>query len=138
VKGYLSTGDAIRGLGTDHESIEPGLLLYQRLSDRLAINAEVRYWISIDGSDFAGDILRYGIGASYDLARGCDWKLTPTIEFVGWSVLSGKESSIPNPIIDASGFFFGDHSSIAATYGRALTGTVWYKDIYRLEYRWQF
>ncbi len=149
VKGYLPTGDSVRGLGTHHESVEPGILLYHRLSDRLAINAEVRYWIPTSGSDFSGSVIRYGIGASYDLIQGCDWKLTPTLEFVGWTIQDGKESNLFNPVHDASGetivnvkggarLFFGEHSSVAASAGLALTGDWWYKEIWRVEYRWQW
>lgn len=28
---------------------------------------------------------------------------------------------------------YGDHQSFAVSYGRALTGAVWYKDIIRVE-----
>jgi hypothetical protein len=37
---------------------------------------------------------------------------------------------------DATGFL--SHSDLAVSYGRALTGTVWYKEIVRVEYRLLF
>ena len=149
IKAYIPSGDAFHGLGTDHYSVEPGALYFRRLTERAMLNAELRYWISTGGTDFSGSVLRYGVGLGYDLAQGCNWKLTPVAEFVGWTVLSGKEATFTGQTFDASGdtivnaklgarFFFGEHSSIAASYGHALTGTTWYKDIVRLEYRWQF
>ena len=34
--------------------------------------------------------------------------------------------------------WFGPHNDLYVGYGRALTGPVWYKDIFRLEYRLGF
>ena len=39
---YVPTGDADRGLGTEHASLEPGLLWFKRLSDRLKLEAEFK------------------------------------------------------------------------------------------------
>ena len=79
--------------------------------------------------------------------------LATAAEFVGWTVLGGKEFSptiaTNMGIKDASGdtivnaklggrIDFGEHSSFYVGYGRALTGTVWYKDILRVEYRLAF
>jgi hypothetical protein len=143
---YIPTGDASDGLGTDHVSVEPALLYYQRLADRLYFEAEFRVWDAIGGSDFAGDIVRYGLGLSYDVYRCGRLRVAPVIETVGWTVLDGKESTPVVPVQDASGdtivniklgarVWFGQGSSFYAGYGRALTGDVWYKDIFRLEYR---
>src|SRR5438105_959014 len=44
---YAPMGDADRGLGTDHVSLEPALLLYQRLTDRLGCEGELRYWVPV-------------------------------------------------------------------------------------------
>ena len=66
---YAPTGDLNDGLGTGHTTLEPALLLYQRLTDRLAFEGELRYWAPIGGTDFAGDIIRYGLGLDYDLVH---------------------------------------------------------------------
>jgi hypothetical protein len=79
--------------------------------------------------------------------------LTPTLTFVGWTVLSGKEA-FPQPsglvtVDDAAGETivnvkvgmrassnrFGD---VFVGYGRALTGDRWYEDTVRLEWRLAF
>jgi hypothetical protein len=145
---WAPTGDAREGLGTRHTSIEPAFLAYSKLTDRLVLESELRYWAPIGGTDFAGDVVRYGIGVSYGERSRCDWWATPVIEFVGWTVLNGKEQVGPSPtsIIDASGDTIvngkfgvrignGDRGDVYVGYGRALTGAVWYKDIIRTELR---
>lgn len=87
LRAYFPSGDAIQGLGTDHFSLEPGLL-YQRNFDGLSVFGEFRTWIPFDTStqstltdvdldptleslpvDYSGTVTRYGIGFSYDLFR---------------------------------------------------------------------
>jgi hypothetical protein len=146
---YAPTGDGDRGLGTDHVSLEPALLVHQMLTEKMGLDAELRDWIPIGGSDFAGNVIRYGAGISYEVYREHDLWVTPIVELVGWTVLSGKEFGGTLPPTDASGdtivnvkvgarVGFGEHSDVYAGYGRALTGDVWYKDILRVEYRLAF
>jgi len=147
---YTPTGDAFKGLGTDHVSLEPAFLLFQRLTDRVNFYGEVRDWIPIGGTDFAGNVIRYGIGLDYGLFDNGHFRVRPVAEFVGWTVLGGKEfANPPGVVLDAEGdtivnakigsrFWFGNRSDIYIGYGRALTGEVWYKDILRLEYRLVF
>jgi hypothetical protein len=147
---YIPTGDAGRGLGNHHVSLEPAFLLYKQLADRFGLEAEFRYWVPIDGTSFAGDLLRYGVGLHYDLWKTCTWTVSPVAEFVGWTVLSGKESAVTPSgallIEDAGGdtivnaklglrvrvdrlgdFYVG--------YGRSLTGDRWYANTWRMEFR---
>src|SRR5262249_26878775 len=91
---YTPTGDSHRGLGTDHVSLEPALLVYQRLADRLAAEAELRTWVPIGGTDFAGEIIRYGLGVHYELCKIGNVQFVPVAEVVGWTVLSGKTSVV--------------------------------------------
>jgi hypothetical protein len=155
---YIPTGDSDRGLGTDHVSLEPALLLWQQVSDHLYLQAELRDWIPIGGTDFAGNVIRYGVGFGYFLigepqlpGRQVEsaWAVAPVVEFVGWTVLSGKEFAPDIGEKDAAGdtifnakfglrINYGDNHSFAVSYGRALTGAVWYKDIVRVEYRLSF
>lgn len=147
---FFPSGDGNRGLGTDHYSLEPGILFNRKLSDRLTLEAELRDWISLDGSDYAGNVLRYGVGLGYDVYRSCNRRVTPVVEFVGWTVLDGKETSdVTGLPVSASGdtiinaklgvrFGLGEHRQLYVGYGRALTGEVWYKDMFRVEYRMTF
>jgi hypothetical protein len=158
VTGYLPTGDADRGLGTAHESIEPGLLFYEQHTDRLSFYGEAKYWIPIDGSDFAGEIGRYGVGTGYDLARlrGGAERFTILTELVGWHIFDGQlfngekflnsgrvtmqESAEGDAIVNLKlglRYTLGQ-GSFAASWGHALTTDVWYDDIGRFEYRRAF
>ncbi len=147
---YVPTGDADRALGNDHVSLEPGVLLFRRLSDTLRTEGEVRYWAPVGGTDFAGSIIRYGLGVSYGRRCPDSFWINPVLEFVGWTVLDGKvEGATIEPgmmIRDAAGDTIvnaklglraglGDVANIYAGYGRPLTGKVWYEDIYRFELR---
>ncbi len=103
LQAYFPSGSASEGLGTDHYSIEPALLYYQKLSDRLALEAQVGDLHPIGGSycplpcdnrttsptpqHFSGDVFFYGIGPSYTLYRGEKVRIAPVVELVGWRVL---------------------------------------------------
>jgi hypothetical protein len=157
---YFPTGDSEAGLGTNHYSLEPALLYWRPLSERWLVETEFRAWIPVGGTDFEGDILRYGIGLSYFIFGSPNktvnpeyssrFFLAPIAEFVGWTVLNGKElDGFSGPIVSAAGdtivnakvgvrMGIGDYQSFSVSYGRALTGDVWYKDIFRVEYRLAF
>jgi hypothetical protein len=150
---YAPTGDAHRGLGNDHVSFEPALLVFKPLTERWALEGEFRTWVPVGGTDFAGPIIRYGVGVHYDVFQRCNLIVTPVAEFVGWTVLGGKESvTAPSGLVsveDADGqtilnvklgvrVRLGERNDIYAGYGRPLTGDRWYENIFRLEYRLQF
>jgi hypothetical protein len=158
---YAPTGDADRGLGNGHVSLEPSILYFRRFTERLTLQAEFRDWIPIsdsvapNGDNFAGNVIRYGAGLGYDLYCCSDEctsrRLTPVAELVGWTILDGYGFDGNNPqagAIDQSGVTivnakFGvrytvNQHSFYAGYGTALTDDVWYDDIFRLEYRQAF
>src|SRR5205085_2000217 len=63
---YAPTGDSTRGLGRNNWNLEPALLLYERLSERLFFEGELRDFIPVaSADDFAGNVVRYGGGLSY-------------------------------------------------------------------------
>lgn len=151
---YVPTGDGDRGLGTDHASLEPALLHYRRLTDRLAFFAELRDWIAVGGTpNFAGNVLRYGLGTSYRLSD-CDAcrPLSVVFETVGWTVLEGATgittfpplrtqfaSAVGDTIVNAKVGFrwqLTPDTDLYAGYGHALTRETWYEDNFRIELRW--
>jgi hypothetical protein len=147
---YAPTGDSHRGLGTHHVSLEPALLVYDRLADRLALESELRVWVPVNGTDFAGQIIRYGVGLHYDVCRTSHCTFSPVVEFVGWTLLDGKEAVVPpsgavfvheaggETIVNAKVGLrvkFGDRADIYGGYGRPLTGDRWYENTLRLEFR---
>jgi len=151
---YAPTGDGDRGLGTNHVSLEPALLYYHRLSERLVLEAELRDWIPVGGTPgVQGNIIRYGIGLGYTIAQCQRFRLTPICEVVGWTVLDGAQN-VPAPpdtiaLDSAAGdtivnlkagvrTTIGCWNDLYVGYGRALTGDVWYEDIVRCELRHRF
>jgi hypothetical protein len=142
---YIPTGDAHLGLGTRHVSLEPAFLFNHNLASWLLLEGEFRYWIPVGGTDFEGDVIRYGLGLTFGRRQADHFWVTPVTEVVGWTVLGGKESA-GTTIISAAGdtivnfkvgvrFGLGDRADIYTGYGRPLTGDVWYKDIFRVEFR---
>jgi hypothetical protein len=163
---YVPTGDSYTGLGTGHASLEPALLVFQRLSDRLFFSGEVRDWIPVGGSDFAGNVIRYGVGLTYNIVLTDRFRIAPVNEIVGWSILNGQEfvqtSSAPlgtivhvggQTIVNekiglrigigdygqaGGGSALNDRHSLYVGYGHAITGDHWYTDTFRLEYNFWF
>jgi hypothetical protein len=150
---YMPTGDIRAGLSTGHASVEPALLFFQRLGANLALEGELRYWAPVGGTNFAGDVVRYGLGLGYNMYQAEGMILRPVAEIVGWTVLGGREAftTPTGTVIDQSAggdtivnvklgvrSYLGPRTSIYAGYGRPLTGEVWYKDTLRAELRVAF
>jgi hypothetical protein len=152
---YIPTGDTNAGLGVGHTSVEPGILFWRQISNRAFIQGEVRDWVPIGGSDFAGNIVRYGAGLGYDVVRRCDCRggncnllrVTPIVEAVGWTIVNGQQFN--GAVVQSTDGITianlklgtritkGNHS-IYGGWGFAMTHNTWYNDILRLEYRRQF
>lgn len=155
VQGFFPTGEASQALGTDHFSLEQALLLYQRASDRVAIEAQFGAWLPFDGSkalpttgeeDFAGRLLYYGIGPSFEVHRGDRVQFAPVVELVGWHLLDGSTTGLPDSaggtnIVNlkvGARTSWDDRASFYVGYGKALTEATWYEQIFRVEYRYRF
>ncbi len=161
---YVPTGDADRGLGTHHVSLEPGLLYLRRVNDRTVTQGEFRVWIPLSNAqanvgnqpqNFAGTVLRFGYGVGYDLLKldtCCQRRrLTGTFESVGWYITDGLAFDGNNPAAGAFSVagdtivnlktglrYSAGRQSVASSYGFAVTGDRWYSDIMRVEYRYVF
>ena len=152
---YINTGDSMKGLGTGHVSLEPGFLFQYKWSPETYFHGEVKYWFPIGGDPaFGGQVLRYGFGVSHLLYENDTFAAMPTLEFVGYTVFDGMQSSptgIPQ-MIDTMGIInvepgirfasdtggdlgvidWGVHASFAATPNR------WYNAALLLEIRFLF
>ena len=160
VRGSFPSGDSLKGMGTAHGTFEPAILYRQNLNDRSAIEmqfGDVHPLSSSKGplpgnGDFAGDVIYYGIGPSFDVyeSRG-GVRFSPVVELVGWHVVSGYQTSTfaAGGTGDASGINivnlkFGARTtmpnggSFYIGYGVGLTTHVWYDKILRVEYRAKF
>jgi len=161
LRGYFPTGDAKKGLGTDHVSYEPGLLHLSRLGTNWTLASELRYWIPVGGTtgfatgnneDYAGKILRYGMGAGYDINLASGSRITPVLELVGWKIFGGQvldapsgtpatamykevEGTVITNLKFGARFSFHKQHSAYIGYGKSLTDNTWYEDIYRVEFR---
>lgn len=136
-------------LGNNHWSVEPGLLAAWQISDKFLLEGDVRYWAPIGGSDFAGDIVRYGLGLSYGKRNPNGFWFTPVAECVGWTVLNGKTMIATSPdsyLIEnarnetiANGYLgirLGwSNIDFYVGYGRCFTGDQWQRDFYRAQLR---
>ncbi len=151
---YAPTGDASRGLGTDHVSLEPCLIFYQGIVEVLAHQGEARYLVPIGGtSGYASSVLTYGLGLKYDVYNDGIIGVSPVVEAVGWTFLDGKKTLVlPDgcPLdVSAAGdtivnikaglrLQLGALGDLYAGYGRPLTGDTRYQEIYRVEWRLLF
>lgn len=158
VKVFMPSGDAAKGLGTDHVSIEPAFLLYRELSPRVAVEGQFAAWAPFGGSKglptsadgkFAGPVITYGIGPSFVVYESGRTRVAPVVELVGWHVVDGFQTPPVGPaeantvnlkIGGRVSWTSGTDSlgSLYVGYGHALTDAKWYEDILRVEYRWSF
>ena len=151
------TGDGANGLGTNHYTIEPMVLLSQRLSGRTEIEAEAGDSHPIGGTiyyatpssppqNYAADVAMYGVGPSYELIKRDRYRLAPVLELVSWHVFGGLQAGSAGVVQSAAGInvlnaklgaraSFANGSSIYAGYGRGLTSDIWYRNLFRIEYR---
>src|ERR1700730_13364313 len=151
------SGDSSKGLGTNHYSVQPSLLFFQKVTDRMSFEAQLGGWHPLEGASpgFPGDVLTYGLGPSYELYRGERVRFAPVIELVGWRVLGGLETngdlinSPAGPVVSSEGTnivnlkagartSIGNHNSFYFGYGQALSHELWYKHLVRVEYRYTF
>jgi hypothetical protein len=150
---YAPSGNPNVGLGTNYVTLEPALLAAHSPVDRLTFLGEFRAWTPIGGTDFAGEVLRYGVGGRYDIVKSDTCRVAPIIEFVGWEVLGGKQSGLNDagvPVTQSAAgtsilnlkvgcrFDWGDRAGLYVGYGRPLTGEAWYADLFRVEARWLY
>jgi hypothetical protein len=161
---YFPSGEARDGLGTDHSSLEFTLLYHRRMADRASFGAEIGAWHPVDGSsalgatsaddDFAGDVLRWGLGLGYDVVSGSTVQFAPVVEVVGWRVLGGfvtgttdgtlstgsvvsaEDTNIVN--LKLGGRVTSGRNSFYVGYGFPLSDDEWYDEIVRIEYRFAF
>ncbi len=163
---YIPTGNSYQGLGTHHVSLEPSLLYWRTLSDRAFIQGQFTDWTPIGGSDFAGNILEYGGAFGYVVYRRYDptarstpyaatlppqvapqnyFLITPLLEGVGWTVLSGKQFTNSGGLQSAAGDtifnlklgvrFTKGFRSVYTGWAHGMTRDIWYRNMFRLEYR---
>ena len=154
--GTFPSGDAGKGLGTDHYTVAPTLLYYQKLTDRLTVESQVgdSHPIGGDTPGFAGDVVEYGVGPSLAVYKSDKVQFAPVVELVIWRVFGGKWDDPARPFNaiqssadgnNISNLKFGartdigKNSSFYLGYGHTLTSAnFWYQQILRVEFRHTF
>ena len=154
LRSAVPSGDSRKGLGTNHATIEPMVLYYQNLSDRVSLEAQFgdvhplsssKAVPTAGGHGFAGDVITYGVGTSYRFLDREEFWMSGVLELVGWNVrggmATGRVSTDGVNIVNLKvgpRFSFGAHHSLYVGYGIALTSQTWYREILRTEYRYAF
>jgi hypothetical protein len=154
LRSAVPSGDPRKGLGTNHATIEPMVLYYRSLTDRISLEAQFgdvhplsssKGVPTTGGQSFAGDVITYGAGTSYRLLDRENFWMSGVLELVGWNVhggiATGQAASAGDNIVNLKvgpRFSFGTHHSLYVGYGHALTSLTWYREILRTEYRYAF
>jgi hypothetical protein len=138
-------------LGLHQFSMEPAFLFNANILDFLTLEGEAKYWFPLTDNFYNGQVLQYGVALAYGQRDPSSVWVAPVVEGIGWSVLSGREL-VPGPmpaVMSSRGEFIfnvyggvrfglGNNMSVYAGYGHSMTGDYWYKDIWRLEFRFFF
>ena len=143
------SGDSMKGLGTNHWSIEPALLYDAQLGERASIEAQFGTVFPTDGSagvpvsspdKFAGKVIYYGIGPSFDVYTNGSTRVAPIVELIGWRVVDGFSTTEGGAIsginivnLKIGGRIAAGANSLYIGWGKALTDAEWYDQILRFE-----
>lgn len=155
---YIPSGDADKGLGTGHTSLEPGFAWRYKWSDVTYFHGDLKYWFPLGGDNlFEGEVLSYGIGMSHVWSETDCWAVIPTFEIVGYSFIGGlyTDSFLGTPVVvpvDSDGImnihpgvrFVRDKGSdcgvqeLGLFSGFAVSEDNLYEEILRVELRWSW
>ncbi|MCO8120411.1 hypothetical protein NHH03_01585 [Stieleria sp. TO1_6] len=155
LRNQLPTGSARNGRGNGHTSMEPGFVARYSWSEKTMIHNELKLWFPLGGDpDFSGPVLRYGFGLANVLYDSDSVAVIPTLEFVGWSVLSGQKTVglLQVQDIDGENIFniypgvrmVRDTGGGAGVFefgisgGTSVSTSHWYESLMRMELRWTF
>jgi hypothetical protein len=99
-RSYFPTGDPRKGVGNGHVSLEPGVAYRYKWSDITYFHGDLKYWFPLGGHPtHSGEILQYGFALSHVLHENDYVAIIPTLEYVGWSIFDGDQTStIPIPV----------------------------------------
>jgi len=101
----FNSGNAKKGLGTGHVSMEPGMLWRYRYSDITFLHSELKMTFPVPGTPgYAGPLLKWGIGVSHVWYETDTTAYIPTLEFTNIWVLDGQFIPFPGGLpVDVRG-----------------------------------
>ncbi len=149
---FIPIGDAAKGLGTGHVSLEPGLIVGLKLGPETYFQGQVEEWIPIGGDpDYEGALLEYHMSVNQVLCRILpDVPLVGTAELSGWSFQHGLYTDpVLGPGQRASGgtyiaigpglrLFICDKIDFGIGTSFAVTDRHFADQLFRTEFRWRF
>lgn len=148
---HIPQGSSLKGLGTGHVSLEPGMIVGLNLSANSYMQAEFTEWIPLGGtSDYAGPVFRYNMAYNRVIAR--PHPCVPVIgvlELNGWRFQDGAFTDATGVTVPtggatfinvASGFrvFFCDRADMGVSYATAGTSRSWTDTLIRTELRFRY
>lgn len=152
----LPTGTPGVGRGNGHTSMTQGLLARYTWNPDTMIHSELKLWFPLGADpDFGGEVLRYGFGIAKVLYDRDDFAVIPTLEFVGWSILSGRYSAfgVTDGVRVDNENIFNIHPGVrfakdtggelglfelGFAAGVAITERHWYRGMMRMDVRFSF
>ena len=104
---FTPTGDFLKGLGTGHVSLEPGLLTALKLTSETYLQNEIAYRFPLGGDQsFQGPVFHYHLSLNQRLCHcGHDIQVIGTAELNGWEFEGGQYTGFGN---DPAAKFFAD------------------------------
>ncbi|HTN74607.1 MAG TPA: hypothetical protein VL096_05150 [Pirellulaceae bacterium] len=150
-KTFLPVGVGFSGLGTQHVSLEPSLLMALNLAPDTYAQAQISEWIPISAdANAAGAILHYHASLNQVLYR---WQpsipVIGTLEANGWSFQDGQYTDPVLGVQSASGTTYVsagpgvrvvvcDKVDFGIGSAFAITDQHWGEQTFRSEFRWRF
>jgi hypothetical protein len=158
MKIQMNTGAPKSGRGSGHMAMEPGLIARYKWRPDTYLHGELKFMFPLGGSpDFSGEVLRYGLGIAHVYYETDTFAVIPTLEFVSWSVLTGKKtvSGTTGPVavnVDGENILnvypgvrlvhdgAGDFGmfEVGLSSGLSVTKEHWYNELLRLDLRWSY
>jgi hypothetical protein len=148
---WMPSGIGLKGLGTQHVSLEPSLLFGLNISPDTYAQAQIAEWIPISADAAqAGAILHYHASLNHVLWR---WQpnvpIIGTLEANGWSFQDGLYTDPLRGALPASGETYlsagpglrvvvCDKIDFGIGSAFALTENHWGEQALRSEFRWRF
>lgn len=147
---WIPSGNGLKGLGTEHVSLEPSLLMALNLAPDTYAQAQIAEWIPVGADGGAGAILHYHASLNQVLWR---WQpsipIIGTLEANGWSFQDGQYTSPTLGQQSASGETYVsagpgirvvvcDKIDFGIGSAFAVTENHWGEQTLRSEFRWRF
>lgn len=151
----LATSAAPRGITHGHFTLTPGLLTAYHLSPNTVFHGQLKFTIPMGGTpDFSGEVVEYGLALSHVVlashidSPACDHiALIPTLEFNAVSFLDGQQTTsrgFVEPVDAETGLglatgircVINERVDLGFLASRNITGSRYYREMYRFEIRW--